>query len=50
MIRLLKKALTTEKKLAYMVPSGRYWNEIKKFDPHQLNKIDDLWLKTSLYV
>jgi hypothetical protein len=47
--KAIKKALTTEKKLAYMVPSGRYWKEIKKFDPHQLNKIDDLWLKTSLY-
>jgi hypothetical protein len=47
--KAIQKALTTEKKLAYMVPSGRYWKEIKKFDPHQLNKIDHLWLKTSLY-
>ena len=27
--KAIKKALTTEKKLAYMVPSGRYWKEIK---------------------
>ena len=45
-LKALKKALSTEKKLNYMVHSGRYWEEINKFDPIQLSKIDQLWLQT----
>ncbi len=36
-------ALEAEKKLGYYVPSGRYWDELEKFLPQELKKIDDLW-------
>lgn len=45
-LKALKKALSIEKKLNYMVYSGRYWEEINDFDPIQLSKIDQLWLQT----
>ena len=45
-LKALKKALCFEKKLNYMVHSGRYWEEINDFDPIQLSKIDQLWLQT----
>jgi len=45
-LKALKKALSIEKKLNYMVHSGRYWEQINKFDPIQLSKIDQLWLQT----
>jgi len=45
-LKALKKALSIEKKLNYMVRSGRYWEEINDFDPIQLSKIDQLWLQT----
>ena len=45
-LKALKKALCFEKKLNYMVRSGRYWEQINKFDPIQLSKIDQLWLQT----
>ncbi|MFM2116195.1 MAG: hypothetical protein RIQ80_294, partial [Actinomycetota bacterium] len=47
--KALKKALCFEKKLNYMVPSGKYWQEINRFDPIQLSKIDQLWLQTPQY-
>jgi len=49
-LNALKHVLKTEKKLGYMVRSGRYWEEIKKFDPSKLSEIDHLWLKTPLCV
>lgn len=45
-LKALKEALRIEKKLNYMVHSGRYWEEINDFDPIQLSKIDQLWLQT----
>ena len=48
-LKALKKALRFEKKLDYMVRSGRYWQVINRFDPIQLSKIDQLWLKTPKY-
>jgi len=45
-LKALKEALSFEKKLNYMVHSGRYWEQINKFDPIQLSKIDQLWLQT----
>lgn len=48
-LKVLKKALCFEKKLNYMVSSGRYWQEINRFDPIQLSKIDQLWLQTPQY-
>jgi hypothetical protein len=48
-LKALKKALRFEKKLDYMVRSGRYWQVINRFDPIQLSKIDQLWLQTPQY-
>lgn len=31
--------------LDYYVPSGRYWEEIERFDPAQLARLDALWLR-----
>lgn len=41
---LATKALNAEKELAYMVPSGRYWEVLQEFDQKKLSKIDSLWL------
>jgi hypothetical protein len=48
-LKVIKKALCFEKKLNYMVRSGRYWEQLNKFDPIQLSKIDQLWLQTPQY-
>lgn len=32
-----------EARLGYIVPSGRYWREIDRFDPQELAVVDDLW-------
>jgi hypothetical protein len=37
-------ALRAEAHLAYMVPSGRYWEVASGFDAHALRGVDDLWL------
>ena len=37
-------ALTAEKNLGYLVPSGRYWEKMKSFDPVKLRMIDDIWI------
>jgi len=37
-------ALAAEKKLGYFVPSGRYWESVKSFDPANLRLIDDIWI------
>lgn len=39
------KALTREAKLAYTTPSGRYWEELHRFDPDQIDRLDALWLE-----
>jgi hypothetical protein len=33
--------------LAYMVPSGKYWESSIEFDRSKLNEIDSLWLKSA---
>jgi hypothetical protein len=38
------KALGMERALGYTVPSGRYWEELERFDPAQLRRLDTLWL------
>ena len=38
------EALTTEKALAYMSTSGKYWEQLENFDAAKLSHIDDLWL------
>ena len=42
----LSMALEAEKRLGYIVPSGRYWEGIQRFDPVQLRMIDDIWMET----
>ena len=38
-----KKALTREQKLAYYVPSGRYWEDLGRFDVAEIRSLDTLW-------
>ncbi|MFN3970770.1 MAG: hypothetical protein ACK4L4_05270 [Gemmobacter sp.] len=38
------EALAEEKRLGYLVPSGRYWEEAARFDADALAALDDLWL------
>jgi hypothetical protein len=45
--KYVKKALDLEEELAYMVPSGRYWESLKEFDQLKLSEIDSLWLKSA---
>lgn len=40
----IDEALRAEAQLAYMVPSGRYWEVAGGFDAHKLREIDHLWL------
>jgi hypothetical protein len=40
----LNLAMATEESLAYLVPSGRYWEKINHFDPAKLRLIDDIWI------
>jgi len=37
-------ALAREAALAYYVPSGRYWDDLDRFDPAELAALDALWL------
>jgi hypothetical protein len=41
---LADAALEAEAALGYDVPSGRYWEELDRFDPAALDRIDALWL------
>lgn len=42
---VVAKALQTEQDLGYMVPSGKYWEEIASFDTDKLKQIDAMWLE-----
>ncbi|MGB8816458.1 MAG: hypothetical protein WCC66_00890 [Rhizobiaceae bacterium] len=37
-----------EADLGYMAKSGRYWDELDRFDPAELRKLDALWLQAAL--
>ncbi len=41
---LAATALAAEAALGYTVPSGRYWEELERFDPRALDRVDALWL------
>ncbi len=41
---LAATALAAEAALGYTVPSGRYWEELERFDPLALDRVDALWL------
>jgi len=43
-----QEARMREDELAYFVPSGRYWQEDARFDPHRLAVLDQLWLAAHL--
>jgi hypothetical protein len=38
------RALEAEAALGYVVPSGRYWEELGRFDPAALDRVDAMWL------
>jgi hypothetical protein len=40
----ISEALAIEKKLGYMVESGRYWESETEFDKDALKAIDAVWL------
>ena len=41
---LAAQALAREAALDYRVPSGRYWEELDRFDTAEIDRIDSLWL------
>ena len=44
---LAAEALALEAELGYLVPSGRYWEEVERFDPVALDRLDRLWLQAA---
>ena len=42
------RAQKREEELEYVTPSGRYWEEVDKFDPTQIAALDQLWLQAVL--
>ena len=44
---LAAAALAQEADLGYIVPSGRYWEEVDRFDPAALRALDDMWLQAA---
>jgi hypothetical protein len=44
---LAAAALAREAELGYLVPSGRYWEEIARFDAGALRTLDALWLQAA---
>ena len=43
---LVSAAMAREAALGYVVPSGRYWEELDRFDPAALAALDAMWLET----
>ena len=41
---VMQKALLRERALGYYVPSGRYWQELERFDIEALKSLDQMWL------
>ena len=44
--KLFEQAEAAERELAYLVPSGRYWEAQSSFDPAALARIDAIWRGT----
>ncbi|MEM6658793.1 MAG: hypothetical protein AAF625_11955 [Pseudomonadota bacterium] len=42
----MAEALRVEAELGYSVPSGRYWEVERRFDPNRIDALDRLWLTT----
>lgn len=47
---LAVKALAREAELGYRTPSGRYWEELDRFDPVEIDRLDALWLAAATSV
>ncbi|MFZ1470689.1 MAG: hypothetical protein WAT09_17200 [Paracoccaceae bacterium] len=43
-LTLAQAALAEEASLGYVVPSGRYWQDLGRFDPAALDRLDALWM------
>ena len=41
---LAQRAQEREEALDYRVPSGRYWAEVARFDPAEIDALDQMWL------
>ena len=41
---VVEAALKREAALGYLVPSGRYWEDLSRFDPTEIDALDALWL------
>ena len=41
---MVAQALAREAELGYQTPSGRYWEELHRFDPDAIDALDSLWL------
>jgi hypothetical protein len=41
---LVQAAITREAELGYFAPSGRYWEDLTRYDPAQIDALDALWL------
>ncbi len=41
---MARSALARESELGYLVPSGRYWEDLARFDPAELRALDCRWL------
>jgi hypothetical protein len=44
---LAARALAREAELGYVTPSGRYWEELDRFDPVEIDRLDSLWLRAA---
>lgn len=40
-------ALDEEARLAYFVPSGKYWKDEQRFDPAAIDALDQMWIKAA---
>lgn len=41
------RALRRETELGYVVPSGRYWEDLGRFSAVELRRVDEMWLKAA---
>ena len=46
--KAMRDGVNREAELEYVTPSGRYWEEVDKFDPTQIAALDQLWLQAVL--
>lgn len=44
---VVEAALRREAELGYLVASGRYWEEVERFDVAELDRLDAMWLEAA---